>query len=261
MAIPGGETPQKNVPADRPDGAAAYGLGRVHFFWTDERNVPRTHSESNYRRCATFFSTRSRSPPRISIASRPSFRRPKKSCEEYERELRSFSSNGPPRFDLVYLGLGKDGHTASLFADSVPTPAAILDQENWAAAFWVPQLDAFRFSLTPRAINAAAEVIFAVSGPEKAEILQAVLEGNSGSYPARLIAPSQGRLVWLADRPAAAQIDVSYAANPPMALRRIANQLRIHSIRSTTIAGSGHPTSVLFGGGYRGRAVFLQDAL
>jgi 6-phosphogluconolactonase len=115
-----------------------------------------------------------------------------------------------PRFDLVLLGLGEEGHTASLFPGSpllagwpAPRPSRQL-----AAAVWIDKLATWRITLTPAALNHAATVIFLVSGAAKAPALAAVLEGapQPELYPAQVVAPSDGRLLWLVDRAAAAQL-------------------------------------------------------
>jgi len=125
----------------------------------------------------------------------------------YEKELRDFFtthkllSNGLPRFDLILLGMGPDGHTASLF----PGTHAIRERERWVAAPWVDKFQTYRITLTPPVINNAACILFFVSGEEKAETLRAVLEGaeESDRYPSQIIRPTSGTVRWLVDRAAA----------------------------------------------------------
>jgi 6-phosphogluconolactonase len=123
----------------------------------------------------------------------------------YEGELRSFFEGEPwPALDLVLLGLGDDGHTASLF----PHTPAIAEREAWVAANWIEKLDAYRLTLTAPAINHAARVAFVVTGGAKAAALAEVVEGPRDPLrlPAQLIRPRNGAPDWFVDEAAAAQI-------------------------------------------------------
>jgi 6-phosphogluconolactonase len=126
----------------------------------------------------------------------------------YEQELRDFfqpafepATSELPRFDLNLMGLGPDAHTASLF----PGTPVIHETERWVAAPWVEAHHTFRITCTPPVLNAAARILFLVSGAEKAEAVRAVLEGprDVDRYPAQVITPARGGLVWLLDREAA----------------------------------------------------------
>jgi 6-phosphogluconolactonase len=110
-----------------------------------------------------------------------------------------------PRLDLVMLGMGDDGHTASLF----PHTAALEERRAWAAANWVEKLGAWRVTLTAPAINAARHVLFLVTGAGKAERLREVLRGerDPARLPSQLISPGDGKLEWLVDRAAAARLE------------------------------------------------------
>jgi 6-phosphogluconolactonase len=137
---------------------------------------------------------------------------PGRAAAAYERELRETFTTpaGPPsraperRFDLVLLGMGDNGHTASLF----PGLAAVRERERWAVAEYVAEVSMWRLTLTPPVFNAAAHVVFLVSGANKAAMLQRVLEGSSEPevLPAQAIAPSEGTLDWLVDAAAAARL-------------------------------------------------------
>jgi 6-phosphogluconolactonase len=137
---------------------------------------------------------------------------PAQAAADYEQVLRAFFSlplvglethhkTPPPRFDLILLGMGDDGHTASLF----PGAAAIREQRRWVVADYVEKLGAWRVTLTPAVINAAADVIFLVSGPGKAERLRQVLAEprQPDQLPAQIVRPARGRLRWLVDAAAA----------------------------------------------------------
>jgi 6-phosphogluconolactonase len=196
----------------------------VHFFWGDERHVPPDHPDSNYRMAREAMLDHVQVPAahvhRIA-AEEPDAAR---AARRYERELIDAFALRPdrdcwPRFDLVLLGLGEEGHTASLFPGSpllardAPPPTAPAASEHppglgLAAAVWVEKLQAWRITLTPPVLNHAATVIFLVSGAAKAPALAAVLEGEPRPelYPAQVVAPIDGRLLWLVDRAAAAQL-------------------------------------------------------
>ena len=123
---------------------------------------------------------------------------PEEAALGYESELRHHflsGAGGLPRFDLVFLGMGADGHTASLF----PGSPALDEMERLVVAPWVEKLDANRVTLTCPVFNNAAFIMFLVAGEDKAETLQAVLEGPGGRYPAQLISPDEGELHWLID--------------------------------------------------------------
>jgi len=210
----------------------------VHFFWGDERHVPPDHPDSNFRMAREAMLDHVQVPAahvhRIA-AEEPDAAR---AAQRYERELIDAFGLGDggddgtgavgapdqtardwPRFDLVLLGLGEEGHTASLFpgspllADSAHLPTASEASErppgrHLAAAVWVEKLKTWRITLTPPVLNQAAMVIFLVSGAAKAPALAAVLEGEPRPelYPAQVVAPIEGRLLWLVDRAAAAQL-------------------------------------------------------
>ena len=138
-------------------------------------------------------------------------------AREYEAELARFfgirREQTLPRFDLVMLGLGRDGHTASLF----PFTAALEERDAWVVRNEVPQLSTERLTLTAPVINAARNVMFLVEGSDKGEALERVLEGpaNPLEFPAQLVAPIDGDVLWLVDESAGAYLKHSPEA-PPM---------------------------------------------
>lgn len=173
----------------------------IHFFWGDERHVPPDHPQSNYRMAREALLDAVAVPPenihRIA-AEEPDAQR---AAAQYEAELRAFFALAPgdwPRFDLVLLGLGKDGHTASLF----PGSAAVRERERLVVAPWVEAQQAFRITLTPPVLSHARRTLFLVSGAEKAAALRAVIEGERepDRYPAQAV---EGNRLWLVDRAAA----------------------------------------------------------
>jgi 6-phosphogluconolactonase len=126
---------------------------------------------------------------------------PEAAALAYEKTLRSHFVGRPPRFDLIFLGLGVDGHTASLF----PGEARLLEGERWVAAVHPPGRDLPRITLTPVIINQARVVAFLVAGADKAAILKKTLQGpgEPRRLPAQLIKPLTGEIYWLVDQSAA----------------------------------------------------------
>lgn len=207
IALAGGSTPKSLYTLLASDTASfreQVPWNKVHFFWGDERHVPPDHPDSNYRMVQERLLSQVPVPPenvhRI-LTENPDVG---KAADEYEQVLRDFfelHEGKWPRFDLVLLGMGPDGHTASLF----PGTNAIHEQTHLVAAPWVEKQNTYRVTLTPPVLNNALCTIFLVSGAEKAEALRAVLEGNlePDRFPAQIIRPKQGTLLWLVDQAAA----------------------------------------------------------
>jgi 6-phosphogluconolactonase len=208
VALAGGSTPRATYELLASDELAPrVDWPRVHVFWGDERCVPPDHSDSNHRMA------RETLLDRVSLPARNAHRvpgelEPEQAAAAYEHTLRSFfaqSSEGLlPRFDLVLLGMGDDGHTASLF----PGTAALRERTHWVVAHYVDKLGAWRVTLTPVAINAAAHVTFVVSGAGKSERLREVLAGpyQPDVLPAQIVQPIDGHLLWLVDAAAAVRL-------------------------------------------------------
>ena len=177
---------------------------KVHIFFGDERCVPPDHSESNYRMANEALISRVSIPP-------PNVHRINglgdavANASLYEDELRTFFNAASwPRFDLVLLGMGDDGHTASLF----PGAKALVEPRAWVVANWVEKFGTFRITLTAPAINHAANIAFLVTGATKAERLLEVLRGalDPEKLPSQLIQPLDGSLFWLVDKAAAGRL-------------------------------------------------------
>jgi len=212
VALSGGSTPA-GLYALLATGAYARRVDwlRVHVFWGDERCVPPNDPASNYRLARE--SLLDHVPvPAANLHRIRGEDDPAAAAAEYEWELRqAFATpDGPPgsapgsRFDLVLLGLGDNGHTASLF----PGMAAVHERGRWVVAQQVAAVPKWRVTLTPVVINAAGEVVFLVSGREKAATLGRVLDGpyQPDSLPAQVVAPRNGRVRWLVDAAAAADL-------------------------------------------------------
>jgi 6-phosphogluconolactonase len=210
-ALSGGTTPLLmfrelgNEGGERPLPAGIWNL--THLFWGDERDVSPDDPASNYRSAREALLERIEIPASNIHRIRPEKGAAVKAAEEYEAELRAFFSLGQgeiPRFDLVFLGMGEDGHTASIF----PASDIVHESARLVSAPWVPKLNAFRITLTPPVINNAACIIFLVTGAGKAAAVQQVLEGpyTPEQYPAQIVRPKSGKLIWLLDRAAASML-------------------------------------------------------
>jgi 6-phosphogluconolactonase len=205
LALSGGSTPRPLYALLAKGRFARFmDWSRVHLFWGDERCVPPDDPRSNYRMVRESLLDAVPIQP-ANIHRIHGEEEPKRAASAYEQKLRAFfgsnPADGPPLkgFDLVLLGMGEDGHTASLF----PGLPAVTEQVRWVMAQFVEAL--WRITLTPVVINNAKKVIFIVSGSEKAERLYELLEGplQPELMPAQGIKPAQGQLLWLVDEAAA----------------------------------------------------------
>jgi len=176
---------------------------KVHVFWGDERCVPEGDSRHNATAASEDLLNH---VPVVKNQMHPilCYESPQTVAREYDSLLRSFFGNQAGSFDLVLLGLGGDGHTASLF----PQNEALSERESWAKEVFVQEHGMFRVTLTPAIINRSAIVLFLVHGESKSHVLQAVLEGphNPQLLPAQLIKPVNGKLFWFLDEPAASRL-------------------------------------------------------
>jgi len=178
--------------------------GKIDLFWGDERHVPPDHPDSNYRMAKETLLSRVPIPKDSIHRIKGETPDPHQAAREYEEVLVHFfrlAKGTFPRFDLVLLGMGKDGHTASLF----PGTEALQEQRRLVVANRVERLGGDRITLTIPVLNQAAFLLFLVSGDEKAETLKTVLEDRRypKSLPVQLIHPKEGRVLWLVDKAAA----------------------------------------------------------
>ena len=207
VALAGGTTP-KSVYARLAESAGDPGVpwAEMHFFWGDERHVPPDHPESNARMAREALLDRVPIAPSQIHRIKAEMTDAHEAAAGYEAELRAFfhlAASGWPRFDFVLLGLGADGHTASLF----PGTAALSEQERLVVATTVEKLGE-RITLTAPVLNQARRVVGLVSGDNKAEAVAAVLEGSRQPhrYPGQMVQPIDGELIWLLDRAAASKL-------------------------------------------------------
>lgn len=208
VALSGGSTPKAlHSLLAAPPHREQVDWAHVQFYWGDDRCVPPDDAESNYRMAReTLLDTL---PLRAAQIHRihTELDDPAVAAAQYEQELRQgfgLHEGQVPRFDLVLLGMGPDGHTASLF----PHTAALAVTDRLVVANAVPQLATTRITMTAPVLNNAAVVAFLVAGADKAPALAAVLEGpaDPDTYPAQRIAPTNGTLYWFIDKAAAQQL-------------------------------------------------------
>lgn len=211
VALSGGNTPKRayELLAGVPY-RSSIDWSRVHVFWGDERCVPPDDARSNYR--MTRAALLDHVP--IPVGNLHRIRGelpPADAAREYEGSLDQFFGSGPARFDLVFLGLGTDGHTASLF----PRTQVLHERARRAAEVYVAELDMWRVTLTEPVLNAAAVVAFLVSGSDKSDVLREVVFGprEPERLPAQLVQPTPGETRWLVDRAAASRLPASFRAS------------------------------------------------
>lgn len=198
LALSGGSTPRRLYQM-LADPALCIAWDRVHLFQVDERCVPPDDPESNYRMIRDALLGRVPIP-------KDNFHRIAAEREDRDEAARDYAAELArilqpkagewPRFDLIFLGMGADGHTASLF----PSSAALQERKLWVRANYSERLGKHRITLTFPVLNAASEIIFLVSGEDKAETLWQVLEGRPGIFPAQGVKPQNGLLSWFVDK-------------------------------------------------------------
>src|SRR5215471_5913347 len=204
IALSGGSTPRDlHRHLATPPLAGQVDWEHVHVFFGDERMVPPDDAQSNYRMAdETLLS-------RVPIPSEQVHRMrgelpPTEASADYAAQLRSFFRDDPPRLDVILLGMGDNGHTASLF----PGLSAVHEQRRWVVAEDVPEVGMWRITLTPVVLNLGREVVFLVAGEGKANMLRQVLEGpyDPEERPAQIVRPAPGEVIWLVDAAAAAKL-------------------------------------------------------
>lgn len=204
LALSGGSTPKRLYQLLATEAfARRINWPGVHVFWGDERCVPSDDPASNY------WLARETLLDHVPIPAANVHRiagelDPAQAAALYEQHLRAFFGE-QPRFDALLLGMGSDGHTASLF----PHTPALEERERWVVAnYYALVLPPWRVTLTLPVINAAARVMFLVSGADKAETLRRVLENEHSpqDLPARLVQPVDSELLWLIDEAAASRL-------------------------------------------------------
>lgn len=200
VALSGGSTPE---PMYRllatPEYACQIDWRQTHLFWSDERCVPPSNPDSNYGLASRAFIDQV--PVSMENVHRILGEEvPEAAAVRYEQELKDHFKNGERRFDLILLGLGEDGHTASIF----PGSTTAIESKRLAVAVQHPDTNQWRVTLTLTAINESANVMFCVAGESKRDILKIVRSGARTQYevPATGVDPRDGAVLWLCDRAA-----------------------------------------------------------
>jgi 6-phosphogluconolactonase len=203
VALSGGNTPRAAYELlAREPRSAELSWSDVFIYFGDERCVPPNDEQSNYRMAEKAFLNAIAIPP-TNVHRIAGEINPAAAASEYATVLRT-DLGDPPVFDLVMLGLGPDGHTASLFPGTPPDS----EQDALVRAVYSQSQMMWRVTITPKVINAARVVVFAVEGDAKAAVVAAVLEGpyDPVKYPAQIVRPQSGRLLWLVDEMAAGML-------------------------------------------------------
>jgi 6-phosphogluconolactonase len=211
IALSGGMTPENLYRAlSSPSFADRFDWSRAIFFFSDERCVPPNDPRSNYALAdKTLFVPLNITPSQVYRMAGESSN-PQAAASEYEQQLRLVTKTVPwaqPSLDLILLGLGEDGHTASLF----PGASILREQQRMIAAAQSPKDPANRLTMTLAAINRASVILFLATGTSKAGIVRAILDPKTEAerqLPAALVRPEEGRLIWFLDRAAAAELPV-----------------------------------------------------
>jgi 6-phosphogluconolactonase len=204
VALAGGHTPERTYQLlAQPLFRDQVPWAKVHVFWGDERCVPPDDPRSNAHMARQALLDCIPIPP-DQIHPIRCDQNPQQAAEEYESLLQNFFAGRLPCFDLILLGLGENGHTASIF----PGTPAVEEQEHWVIAVYVAEQAMWRVTLTPPLINQAVTVAFLVAGAAKARILQRVLDGpfEPHTLPAQLIQPASGDLNWIIDKEASQKL-------------------------------------------------------
>ncbi len=205
MALAGGNTPREiysklaeSIYQDRVD------WNRLHLFWGDERMVPPEHQDSNFKMVKETLLDHVRIPDGNVHRIRGEVA-PEQAAREYAELLHNRFKSDSPRFDIILLGIGEDGHTASLF----PGTDAVEECGKHATAVFVPRLDTWRVTLTFPVLNAAREILFLASGRSKSDIVQCIIsiKQPAKEFPASMVNPVNGTLHWMLDSEAVVLIN------------------------------------------------------
>jgi 6-phosphogluconolactonase len=209
IALSGGSTPKAlfSLLVEDESFNAKISWDKIHFFWGDERHVPPQDDKSNYRMAFEMMLARAHVRTENIHRMQAEQADAEKVALDYEQELRKFfqpTADQLPVFDFNLLGIGPDGHTASLF----PETRALHEHKRLVVANWVEKFQSYRITMTLPVLNNAGTIVVLVSGQKKAAILQQILEGDHQPdlLPAQLIRPTHGKLIWLVDQAAASRL-------------------------------------------------------
>ena len=210
VALSGGNTPKAlySLLATDPDLRSQVPWQQIYFFFSDERHVPPDHADSNYRSAYDAMLSKVALEPGHVFRIKGESSDADQVAAQYEQDLRAFfavEESQTPRFDLLMLGMGPDGHTASLF----PGTKALDEEKKLVVANWIEKFNSYRITMTAPVLNHAASVLFLAHGQDKAAALKSVLEGpnNPKQFPSQLVQPHDGTVLWLVDESAAALLN------------------------------------------------------
>jgi 6-phosphogluconolactonase len=211
VALAGGSTPKALYSLLASDAALRSQVpwDKMYVYFGDERSVGPDHADSNFRMATDTMLAKVPLKPEQVFRIKGEYKDTEKAAQEYEQVLRTsfkIAEGQFPRFDLVFLGIGNEGHTASLF----PGTKALHETKRLVVRNWVGKLYTNRITLTAPAINNAARVIFMITGADKALALKGILEGpyEPEQLPAQLIQPPNGKVVWLVDTIAGGMLSI-----------------------------------------------------
>ena len=202
IALAGGSTPKAlySLLVTDPSLRSQLPWDKMHVFFGDERHVPPDHQDSNFRMATEAMISKSPLKPAQVTRIKGEYPDPEKAALEYEAAIREYfqlKPGGLPRFDLLLAGMGNEGHTLSLF----PGTKALHADGRLVSSNWIGKLYTDRITLTAPAAANSAEILFMVTGADKAPALKSVLEGpfEPEQLPAQLLQPKDGKLLWLVD--------------------------------------------------------------
>ena len=202
LALAGGSTPKPIYTSLATVYGDALDWSKTHLFWGDERTVPPDHPDSNFRMVQGALLERIPHPAGVHRVMGEL--EPTKAAARYEQRIAEIFHDETPHFDIVLLGMGNDGHTASLF----PHTEALNETERWVVANYVPKLETWRITMTYPILNNARQVVFMVAGEEKADMLYEVLHGEVRPFdlPSQAVNPAPGDVTWVVDYAAGRQL-------------------------------------------------------
>ena len=204
VAVSGGSTPKLLF---EEMAHTTFGWSRVHLFFVDERCVPPTDAQSNYKLAREHFIDPAGFPA-ANVHRMQGELDPGEAARLYAQEIRDFFSLAPgafPKFDIIHQGMGPDAHTASLF----PGEPLIEDRANLVAKTYVDKFHQWRVTLLPGVLQAARNTVMLVAGPDKAEPLRAVVHEpyDPAKYPAQIVTRAKGNVMWFLDKAAAGMLE------------------------------------------------------
>ena len=206
VALAGGSTPRSLYQLLASGAFPMFPWDKTYFFFGDERHVPPDHPDSNFRMANEAML--SKAPAQNVFRIPAEMKDAEAAASAYEQTLRNFfhlAAGEFPRFDLILLGLGPDGHTASLFPDTT----ALTENKRLVVGNWVERFKTHRITFTFPVLNRAAFVMFLACGADKTGILREVLRNPQADLPSQKVRPTDGRLVWMLDRAAAGELSAN----------------------------------------------------